>query len=480
VKFVPGPGFANHVATPFNYNLADEPIFIGVMGYTESGGDLYFGQSWLRWGTGSPLLYCYTGTDDFGAHLTGFGTAGSISGEYRLDNPEIRSIRNRPHFCGAQFGGSAHTLNACLNGEFAALTAGSVTSGRPGFGPVWFLQPAAETVPQVVQTCVLIYGSVSNAPMKQLWPLLATTLAADNRPTYTFLQQAGQSNSGNAFRYQLAENQWGGSSPGLFSTNNTSYGGQSISYWVGPNPDQPIRTTAYENARKDMIARMPPTPLSRWRGVYFWMQGESDTEPDAPSLVYRENLTSYLGFVREDTRPDLVIGVGLIDVITAIRTSGLWGNFSLTECAGTATAANGSWSIVAHSGLAEAYLDYQFTNGNWTLHRNAGHWELAKSGTVHFTSVEDSAHPGLVTHWTPSAGASGIPTLSQNHTLSLERVRQAQRDYVAGDHLSFLVDSRGCERYGDTAVVNDVVHLNNAGFAQLAARFTAAYAIAAP
>ena len=62
VKFNQGSWYVNHVETPFNWNPDDEPVFVGVLGYVETGPEFTPYYAFLRQSTGSHLRRAFSFT----------------------------------------------------------------------------------------------------------------------------------------------------------------------------------------------------------------------------------------------------------------------------------------------------------------------------------------------------------------------------------------------------------------------------------
>ena len=481
VKFIPGPNYANRVETPFDYNVADEPIFLGDVSYHNGAQILYYQGAWLRWNDASSqsLLYTWGTGDVYGSLLEGFGTPTSWAAQFRFAGTEIRTTQGRSHFAGAQFDGTGHTLRSCLNQEYRELTSTTGETGRPGAGRVFFYAPAPSDVQHVVQACVIFYGNVTGLPMKEFWPTFAGAFLSETSGKYVYLHHGGQSNSSFVTLRKLALNDWMQPTAPPFHTTSHSYGGRYISWWLGENPAAPVRTENYVQALNIYKSAMPAADAKLWDGVYFWMQGEMDSEGETLANNYLSQLRNLAAFLRADTRPDLIMAIGGIDFRVEDRNSagGWMGNFTLSGCTGAAQAANGTMSCVGITGLANAFTDYRFTNGDWKLERVNGLWTLFKDGTTYYTSVDSVTHPCLVKAWTASNGATGAPGIGGSRDGYIEIMRAAEREFVATDPRAFFVDSRGCDRRDDIpGGEGDFVHMSVAGYTSFAEKFAAAFA----
>jgi hypothetical protein len=473
VEFIPGDFYQNRVQLPFDWPVAQEPLFVGVLGFAGSGPALVPYGSFLRWnyGTTSNLLGTYAGSDVYGLDLVGFSTPGSYSAEYRVDDYSTRTTR-KPNFAGAAFDGG-HTLRCVLGSQYEEITHATATTGRP-VGPVYFVQPAATADTHVVQGCVLFYGSVSALPMKSFFSLVSSTLLEDSWGRFVYLHIGGQSNASDFIYRQL----WMEPNSPQFQVSRQSFGGQYISYWLGTDPLNAVRSPAYQTAKNSWLGGKPLSPNSKWDAPYFWVQGESDTEYESMARVYGAQLVNLARFLRSDLRPDLQLAIGGIDYAVAYRTAAANGNFQLTGCAGAAAGANGTWAIVAHAGLAEANATYEWANGIWHCTREpGGQWKVHANGVTYFMSASSEMHPVTAAAWTGTNGAAGTPTVGESRTGNIELVRKAQRDFTTVDGNAFWVDSRGCERSQDTGG-GDAVHMTSQGYKTLSDRFAAAFTLA--
>lgn len=477
VSMVPGTSYANRVQTPFSWNPADEPVFVSVLGHTDAGPAMSDFKPLLRYG--DPTTFELLSTSHCGAPgleiLAGYRTPLAVADEFYFCDPYTTTLR-RPNLGGAQFD-SSHTLKALHNHYYAEKEHYSAQPGRP-VGPVSFFQPTDPTQAQTIQGCLLLYGDVHALPMKDLYSLLATTLLADRAQQYFYLHLGGQSNAAPALQTRLLYSTWQDPSVGLFSISHHLYGGQYFSYWMGPNAQAPERTPAYSLAKDEWMVYRPSVKPSVWEPVYFWVQGETDTELDQTSTDYRVRLPKFTKWLREDLRPDLVVGVAQIDYAIQWRTLPEIGNFTLTGCTGAGADACGLYAIRPLLGLANANTDYSWNKGTYQLTRDAGacrRWRLQSAGVTYYLAEQDEPHPYNVVSWTPMNGATGTLVVGTSRTGRIEQVRKTQREYIITDPRSFTVDTRGLERGIDVGG-NDFVHMTTQGYSDMAERFNTAYA----
>ena len=174
VKFNQGNFYVNHLQTPFNWPVADEPVFVGVLGYAETGADTYTTSYYaLRYDGGGYLLGSYNS----GRGIAGFAVPNAPNLEFFDDNPgrsDTRTLR-KPTLMGAQFDGS-HTLKSVLGPNYRETPHATAFTGRPT-GKVWFMQATDHLTSNVVQGCIMFYGDVGSLPMQSLYSLLGYGLA---------------------------------------------------------------------------------------------------------------------------------------------------------------------------------------------------------------------------------------------------------------------------------------------------------------
>jgi hypothetical protein len=479
ISFTPGPGWTNRVQTPFTWSIADEPRFVSVIGHTNSGTPINPGYSFLRSGTSSlsNLLGTYNCGSAGRAVLMGFSTPASGAGEFLFCNPYCSTVR-RPNLAGAQFDGS-HTLKSVLNQLYREVTTPTVTTGRPT-GPISFFQPAPENEIHVIQAALLLDGDVSALPMGNLWPLIAATYLADARPPYLYYCQGGQSNSTGHIPDNLTFGDWQSPNAALYHYTYYNYGGQRISYWLGADPQNPVRQTPYQSAKALWQVDRPLVANSNWDGVYFWIHGEGDTEQAVLAEAYLPQLQNLARFLREDLRPDLIIPVAQIDYAIQARTSAGFGDFYVTECQGAGTVFNSVHTINQLYGIGNSFTNYSWSSGTLQIQRSGGpqhdRWQLIQNGIVFYTADQSEPHPSLVASWSASNGAAGTPIFDVSRTGNIERVRKAQREFCANDPRSFTVDTRGMERGMDADVSStDGVHITLNATNVLAQAFAAAW-----
>jgi hypothetical protein len=480
VSFVPGGGWTNRVQTPFVWDQAQEPTFVGVVGHTNSGPKVNPGYSFLRCGNGtqSNLLGTYSCGEVGREVVMGYSTPTTASGEFLLCSNQCTTLR-RSNFAGAQFDGT-HVLRSVHNHNFRNLSHPISTTGHPT-GAVSFLQATSESETHVVQGCLLIYGSVAALPMAQFWPLTAATYLKDNRNPYTYLCVGGQSNAGAVTPDHLAFGAWQQTNAPFFHYSSYSYGGQPISYWLGTDPLAPIRTSAYQSAKTIWLSGRLDLTTVDWDGVYLWVQGETDTLLGSDTEAYSPQLDNLCHFLRADLKPDLIMAVAQIDYAVQQRTDPSFGSFFIANCAGTATNLNGLYTPTQFTRLADSFTDYTWHFGDIQLTRDGGpslnRWRFTQNGTTYYTADQDEPHPVLVSTWSAENGATQSPLVNHSRTGNIEIVRKAQRDFVAQTPRTFLLDTRGAERGIDTGNGNtDTVHLTQQnGHKTLAERFATAW-----
>ena len=149
-------------------------------------------------------------------------------------------------------------------------------------------------------------------------------------------------------------------------------------------------------------------------------------------------------------------------------------------------------AIAHYVGLANANVTYDWTRGNvpgapYRITKDGGtggnQWRIHKDDVTYYLGTEVVFHPCLVATWTAQNGATGLPVIGVSRTGNIERVRKAQRDFVAQDFKAIMFDSRGCERGWEADPLPtsyDHVHMTVAGHQMLASRFAAAFAATRP
>ena len=474
VKFNQGSWYVNHVETPFNWNPDDEPVFVGVLGYVETGPDYVPYYAFLRQSTGSSYVL---GTYNSGRGVAGFQTASATGLQFYMDNNDFTTLK-KPNFMGGQFDGTGHTMKCVLGDKYGELTHETAVTGRPN-GKLWFMQATDHLVTDVLQGLVLFYGDVGTLPMQSFYNLQASTLLDDTYSKTIHLHLGGQSNAQYELLTRMQKVHWLGPTTPLFQTSYQYFPGAPISQWIGNDPLNPVRQASYQTQKNVWLARKPLVVEEKWDAVFVWVQGESDTEQEALALAYYDQLRNYVTFLRQDMRQDLLMAIGLIDYTVLARTSVGYGNITVSGCGGAGATGNGVWSITPYSGLANANITYDWTrSGTWRVTKDGGtnsnQWRIHSDGVTYYLGAGSEAHPRLVTSWTALNGATGAPVIAPSRTGNIELVRKAQRDFVAQDSRAIMFDSRGCERGKDTDGADDV-HMTVPGHQAFADRFAAAY-----
>lgn len=241
----------------------------------------------------------------------------------------------------------------------------------------------------------------------------------------------------------------------------TGTGGVPIEHWIGAFPDN-LRTTAYQNQiwNEDETSQFQNTQLptiGRKQNYIIWFQGESDTESAALSRNYRNQLNTFIRYVRENYGNDILVVVVQIDYNYTLRdnnSGGFHSNLTLTDFTGGLAALNGAFTITPLTSHSDPYV---WTKAGFRVEQRSGVWvfvETAGNTVVASATTANVPHPAMSMGWVDASNNPVSPSFGDgNRTEWIERVRYAQQQIVNDLPGVSTFDSRGYAR-------SDGVHID--------------------